>query len=466
MPRVLRSTRFRVALTSFVASALALGVVSAWLVIDAQNRLGDGAAQVARARAAAIVQLLNNGAAPGDLRLLVRDSIYEVVSLDGKRVASCPGLRPSGSIVPDGGFQRGDHVATLHPGDIDLSMDESVGCAPVLGDNVDYVEIPLHVMADTSGDSKYSVYGAARIDDAGQAALDSVRMTLLAGVPVIALLIGVIAWLAVRRSLRPVEAIRSEVAEIGAHDLSRRVPAPDSGDEIASLAGTMNTMLARLDTAVTRQGRFTADASHELRTPLASLRTQLEVLLAHPDRLDWRDACENALLDITRLQDLVADLVLLGKLDNAGPERLTPVRLSEVVESCLSGRQGVHAEIEGSPVVAGNRGRLERLLRNLVDNAQRHTRTGVVVSVSTVDDFCVLTVTDDGPGIPAEDRERVFDRFVRLDDGRARDDGGAGLGLAIVADIARAHGGSVEVAEHEGGARLVVRLPSAGEPRS
>ncbi len=465
MRRFWRTTRFRVALTSFVTSILALGVVSAWLVTDAQDRLEDSAAQVAGARAAAIVQLLNTGAKPDDLRLLVRDSIYEVVGFDGKRVASCPGLRTGSTLVPGSGLQRGEHVKILQPDDLDLSAQESVGCAPVLGEHADEEGLRLHVMVETSGDSKYSILGAARVDDAGQAALDSVRMTLFAGVPVIALLIGVIAWLAVRRSLRPVEAIRSEVAEIGAHDLSRRVPAPDSADEIAKLADTMNTMLTRLDTAVTRQSRFTSDASHELRTPLASLRTQLEVLLAHPDRLDWRDACRNALLDITRLQDLVADLVLLGKLDNAEPERLTPVRLSEVVESCLSGRRGVRAGIEGDPIVLGNRGRLERLLRNLVDNAQRHTRTGVEVTVSTMDGFAVLSVTDDGPGIHAEDRERVFDRFVRLDDGRARDDGGAGLGLAIVADIAHAHGGTAEVADHDGGARLVVRLPLA-EARS
>ncbi|MFC3455303.1 ATP-binding protein [Amycolatopsis speibonae] len=460
MRRFWRTTRFRVALTAFLASIIALTVVSAWLVLDAQNRLGSGAAQVARERATAVVQVLNTGAAPADLRLLVQASIYEVTTQTGERVASCPGLR-FGTIIPDGDFGYGDSVQNLKPGAVDLARQESVGCGSALGEDPERNGLRLHVAATVSGDSKYRVYGAAIVDESGQAALDAVRTTLLAGVPVIALLIGAIAWFAVRRSLRPVEVIRSEVAEIGAHDLSRRVPAPDSADEIAKLAETMNTMLGRLDTAVTRQSRFTSDASHELRTPLASLRTQLEVLLAHPDRLDWREACRNALLDVTRLQDLVGDLVLLGKLDNAGPERLAPVRLSEVVESCLSGRQGVRAEIAGDPTVLGNRGRLERLLRNLVDNAQRHTRTGVGVAVSTVDGFGVLTVTDDGPGIPAADRERVFDRFVRLDDGRARDDGGAGLGLAIVAEIAQAHGGTVEIADHDGGARFVVRLPSA-----
>jgi signal transduction histidine kinase len=300
------------------------------------------------------------------------------------------------------------------------------------------------------------VFAGAQIDPEGQAAADSVRTVLTAGVPVVALLIGVIAWLAVRRSLRPVEAIRGEVAEIGAHDLGRRVPDPRTGDEIARLAGTMNTMLARLDEAVTRQSRFTSDASHELRTPLASLRTQLEVLLAHPDRLDWRRACENALLDVTRLQDLVADLVLLGKLDHAGPDRLEPVALSEVVGAVVAGRSGIDVEVSGTPSVRGHRSRLERLVRNLVDNAQRHAVSCVSVTVSTVDGQAVLTVDDDGPGIPEADRERVFDRFVRLDDARDRDDGGSGLGLAIVADIVRAHGGTAVVEDRS---RFVVRLP-------
>ncbi|WP_329055522.1 ATP-binding protein [Amycolatopsis sp. NBC_01488] len=312
----------------------------------------------------------------------------------------------------------------------------------------------MHAVHAVSGDSKYAVYAAAPVDPAGQATVDTVRTTLTAGVPAVALLIGVIAWLAVRRSLRPVEAIRGEVAEIGAHDLSRRVPDPRTGDEIARLAGTMNTMLGRLDEAVTRQSRFTSDASHELRTPLASMRTQLEVLLAHPDRLDWRAACENALLDVTRLQDLVADLVLLGKLD-AGPERLEPVALAEVVEAAVAGHD-VHVEVRGTPVVRGHRSRLERLVRNLVDNARRHASSRVDVEVSVVDGQAVVSVGDDGPGIPEADRERVFDRFVRLDDGRARDEGGAGLGLAIVADVARAHGGTAAV---ESGSRFVVRFP-------
>ncbi|WP_086839031.1 sensor histidine kinase [Amycolatopsis kentuckyensis] len=447
MPDLWRSTRFRVAVTAFAASAVALGAVSVWFVLQARSRLENTATQLADAHADAIVQLLNTGARPADLALLVRDSIYEVKDRQGTSAASCPVLR-------EATLAAYDTEVTLRPYQYDRSAPASVGCAPELRGLDD--DLTLHVVHAFSGDSKYDVFAGAQIDPEGQAAVDSARTVLTFGVPAVALLIGIIAWLAVRRSLRPVEAIRGEVAEIGAHDLGRRVPDPRTGDEIARLAGTMNTMLARLDEAVTRQSRFTSDASHELRTPLASLRTQLEVLLAHPDRLDWRRSCENALLDVTRLQDLVADLVLLGKLDHAGPDRLTPVALSEVVGAVVAGRSGIDVEVSGTPSVRGHRSRLERLVRNLVDNAQRHAVSRVAVTVSAVDGQAVLTVDDDGPGIPEADRERVFDRFVRLDDARDRDEGGSGLGLAIVADIARAHGGTAAV---EGRSRFVVRLP-------
>ncbi|GAB3579709.1 hypothetical protein GCM10027445_48790 [Amycolatopsis endophytica] len=445
MPSFWRSTRFRVAVLACVLSGVALGAVSVWFVLQEQRRLDEAATQLADAHADAIVQLMNNGARPADLWLLVRDSIYEVKDSRGTSLASCPVLRET--TLATAGAE-----VILRPFQFDAEDRASVGCLPEL--RALDGELSLQVVHADSGDSKYEIFAAARVDREGQAALDSVRTVLTFGVPGVALLIGVIAWLAVRRSLRPVEAIRGEVAEIGAHDLSRRVPDPRTGDEIARLAGTMNTMLERLDEAVTRQSRFTSDASHELRTPLASLRTQFEVLLAHPDRFDWRHACRNALLDITRLQDLVADLVLLGKLDHAGPGRLGPVPLSEVVDAVAAGRAEI--AVSGNPVVRGHRSRLERLVRNLVDNAERHAASRIVVEVSVVDGWAVLAVTDDGPGVPEADRQRVFDRFVRLDDARAGDDGGSGLGLAIVADIARAHGGTAGL---DGASRFVVRLP-------
>ncbi|WP_328606969.1 HAMP domain-containing histidine kinase [Amycolatopsis sp. NBC_00345] len=459
MRRIWHSTRFRVALVASLTSAVALGTLSVWFVVQLQGRLEQAAQEVAGERTRTIVQMLRNGTSATDLDRLTAGLLYEVTDRQGRVLASCPVLRDA-SLKPPGQVD----VVTVQPYEIEMQAENTVHCADMFGRSVaDDGTLTLYVETQASDDNRYLVRGAAAVDPAGAGAVTSVRTVLLAVVPLVSLLIGAIAWLAVRRSLRPVEAIRSEVAEISAHELGRRVPVPAGEDEIGRLAETMNTMLTRLDTAVTRQSQFTADASHELRTPLTSIRTQLEVLLTHPDHIEWRPACENAVLDVTRMQDLVADLLLLSKLEKAASGEFVPVPLAGVVNACLAGREPrdgvvITSDIAGDPVVRGNRARLTRMVRNLVDNAERHAGGYVHIAVSTTDTECVVTVADDGPGIPAEDRQLVFDRFVRLDDGRDRDDGGSGLGLAIVAEIARAHGGSVTVGD---GARFVVRLPRA-----
>lgn len=461
MRRLWNSTRFRVALVSALASAIALGVLSVWLVTQLQGRLEQAAQEVAWERTSTIVQMLRSGTPATDLDRLTSGVLFEVTDRQGRILASCPVLRVGdGTLKPSGP----DNKIMVQPFELDMQNDNTTHCADTFGPAVaDDETLTMYVETQVSDDNRYVVRGAAPVDPAGQGAVDAVREGLLIAVPPVALLIGAIAWLAVRRSLRPVEAIRSEVAEVSAHDLGRRVPVPAGKDEIGKLAETMNTMLTRLDTAVTRQSQFTADASHELRTPLTSLRTQLEVLLAHPDHIDWRTACENAVLDVTRMQDLVADLLLLSKLEKATPGQFVPVPLADVVGACLAGREPrdgvvITSDVAEDAVVPGNRARLIRLVRNLVDNAERHAITKVHIAVSTTDVECVLTVADDGPGIPVGDRQRVFDRFVRLDDGRDRDEGGSGLGLAIVAEIAQAHGGSVTVGDD---AHFVVRLPRA-----
>ncbi|HEY8979364.1 MAG TPA: ATP-binding protein, partial [Streptomyces sp.] len=199
-----------------------------------------------------------------------------------------------------------------------------------------------------------------------------------------------------------------------------------------------------------------ADASHELRSPIASLRTQLEVAAAHPELLDLDGAVE----DTVRLQHLAADLLLLARLDAGERPHLTPVDLTALARETASGRTGVRTDTAPGVEVPGSRGQLTRLLANLLDNAARHARTGVEVTVRREGADAVLTVADDGPGVPLADRERIFERFVRLDDARSRDDGGAGLGLAIARDIAVRHGGSLSVGEGpEGGAVFELRLP-------
>jgi signal transduction histidine kinase len=238
-------------------------------------------------------------------------------------------------------------------------------------------------------------------------------------------------------------------------DLARRVPVPDTHDEVARLARTTNETLAALEASVERQRRFVADASHELRSPIASLRTQLEVGAAHPELLDVDGAVE----DTVRLQRLAADLLLLARLDAGERPADAHFDLAELIREQAEGRPGLTVEADAVEV-AGSRTQLGRLVANLLDNAQRHARSAVTVSVRREGGRAIVQVADDGDGVPADDRERVFERFVRLDAARSRDDGGAGLGLAIARDVAVRHGGTLTVGEAAtGGALFELRLP-------
>ncbi|MFI1015451.1 sensor histidine kinase [Streptomyces sp. NPDC020965] len=296
-----------------------------------------------------------------------------------------------------------------------------------------------------------------------QDAVETVRDAMLIGLPLLLAVVGGVTWLTTRRALRPVEGIRGEMAAITAsEDLSRRVPEPDTRDEIARLARTTNETLAALEGAVERQRRFVADASHELRSPIASLRTQLEVGQAHPELLD----VAGAVADTVRLQQLAADLLLLARLDAGEKPGQARIDLGALVREEASQRLGdaiaVTVDAADGLEVTGSRSQLARVLGNLLDNAQRHGRTAVTASVRREGSQIVLAVADDGDGVPEDERERIFERFVRLDDARSRDDGGAGLGLAIARDVAERHGGSLTVGRPTaGGALFELRLPVA-----
>jgi signal transduction histidine kinase len=264
-----------------------------------------------------------------------------------------------------------------------------------------------------------------------------------------------------------VEAIRSRVADINASDLAERVPVPQSRDEIAALATTMNEMLARVEAGHTAQRRFVGDASHELRSPLTTIISALEVAQDYPELLD--DELKNGSLipEAHRMQALVEDLLLLARADEQGLAlRQDPVDLDVIAEgdaARLRREHGfhVHTDLEAVRLIGDVSG-ISRVLRNLLDNAVRHAKSRIEITVAARGDHVVLTVGDDGPGIPAADRLRVFDRFVRIDTDRSREGGGTGLGLAIVAEIVSAHHGTVGIDERPGGGTLVtVTLPTA-----
>ncbi|MFD1538037.1 sensor histidine kinase [Nonomuraea guangzhouensis] len=273
-----------------------------------------------------------------------------------------------------------------------------------------------------------------------------------------------VTWLAVSRALRSVTAIKTELAEITATDLGRRVPPLPHRDELDDLAWTVNQTLDRLEHAVEQERRFAADASHDLRSPITAMRTQIEEALLHPDEADWPRTAVAMLSSLDRLQAIVTDLLTLAKLDAGAPGVGADVDLAELVEEELVRRapgKRVERHLRPGVVVIGDRLRLTRLLANLLDNAERHAESTITVTVDERGGEAVLEVQDDGAGIAPDQRDIVFRRFTRLDTSRNREDGGTGLGLSIALEIATAHGGTLTVEDSDTGARFVLQIPRA-----
>ncbi|HZQ33776.1 MAG TPA: HAMP domain-containing sensor histidine kinase [Mycobacterium sp.] len=302
-----------------------------------------------------------------------------------------------------------------------------------------------------------------------ESTVETVMILLALSAPVVAAGAAGATYLLVRRSLRSVDAIRARVADISARDLAERVPVPTHRDEISALAMTMNEMLARIEAGQAAQRRFVGDASHELRSPLATVISGLEVGVAHPELFDGELASDTLLPEARRMQSLIDDLLLLARADERGlPLRRDDIDLDDLaVEEVtrITRETSLTVDTDFAPArVTGDRAALLRVLRNLLDNAAHHARSRIEVAVGTVEEMVYARVGDDGPGIPAADRERVFDRFVRLDVNRARTGGGTGLGLAIVAEIVAAHGGRVAADERDGGGTVItVQLPRGSD---
>jgi signal transduction histidine kinase len=432
------STRVRVALFAGLSAAIALSAGAIWFVSLLQQRLEASARDIARAHVTALAGLLRTGADPAVIADSAQFGPYEIIRSDGVRV----GLDCSSPTVQ-------------------LAMTSEYWKGTLGGSFVQCFQYRLidAFERQLTDDRKYTVYGGVQLDPAGIAVVDAAKSQAWFGVPVLVVLISTVAWFAARGSLRPVKAIGDGVEAITASDLSRRVPVPPSGDEITQLAVRMNKMLDRVEDSSLRQRRFTEDASHELRTPLASMRTQLEIQLAHPDRIDWRKTLADVGEDVERMQALVTDLMLLVRVEGAQPSPLEPVDLAGVVADCLGDRQfrdGLEIDFDAAEVTVLADPRLERVVRNLLDNAERYASATIEIWVKASDREAVLAVENDGPPIPEFERERVFERFVRLDEARDRDSGGSGLGLAIAREIMVSYGGSLQV---ERGARFVARFP-------
>jgi signal transduction histidine kinase len=331
---------------------------------------------------------------------------------------------------------------------------------------VPFEDDPFLVVATEDRRSNHTIVVGQTLDDV----LESTQVVgglLLVGTPLLLLVVGLVTWRVVGRALAPVDAIRTEADAISTTELHRRIPGRGGRDEITRLAATLNRMLERLEAGQVRQRRFVSDASHELRSPVATIRQHAEVALAHSDDSSTKDLASVVLTEDLRLQRLVEDLLLLARTDEQSvAERRTPVDLDDVVfEEINRHRNDSGPMIDASRVsagrVSGDLKQLARLTGNLIENAVRHARGSVAVSLSHENDRVVLRVDDDGTGIPAHERARVFERFVRLQQARDRDSGGSGLGLAIVAEVAAAHGGAATVGDSPlGGARFQISFPA------
>jgi signal transduction histidine kinase len=292
---------------------------------------------------------------------------------------------------------------------------------------------------------------------------------LAIGGPIVLALVAFVTYRLVGAALRPVEHIRARVASVTSGKLAERIPVPSAHDEVARLAVTMNDMLDRLEAGQTAQRRFVSDASHELRSPLTTIIAALEIADARPELLDRSVVEESLLPEAQRMQRLVEDLLLLARADeHTGTEHEIDIDLDDVIYAeadRLSAITDLRVTSSASPVrISGDPRAVTRLVRNLVDNSIRHARNEIRLECGQLDGVAQIIVEDDGPGIPPAERHRIFDRFVRLDSPRSRESGGAGLGLAIVAEIAAAHHGTVTITEPTpGGTRFDVRFPLAAD---
>jgi signal transduction histidine kinase len=355
-------------------------------------------------------------------------------------------------------------VSMLRPDELRHARDGSVQQVP--GSRVG-LDGTVRIVAVPAGPPTNPVYVlVARSTDDLDQGVHILRVSLLITFPLLVALLAVVLWRVLGAALGPVDALTAGAEEITGGTRAGRLPIPESRDEIHRLAVTLNGMLHRLDAARVRQRAFVADAAHELRSPLTNMRTELEVAQRLPDTTDWPQVATDLLTDVDRLSRLVDDLLLLAKADDgagrAPAGRFEEIDLGQFLADMAARYPGVTYLRPAATLTApADPDALARVIGNLLDNAERHKTTQVRLSLEPDGPYHRVTVTDDGPGIPPADRERVFDRFTRLDDARARDAGGSGLGLAIVRELVRRHRGTVTLSDAEPGLRVDVRLPVA-----
>ncbi|HMC40061.1 MAG TPA: HAMP domain-containing sensor histidine kinase [Acidimicrobiales bacterium] len=450
--RLIGSVRVRVTATALLAVGCALAVSAVVIRVDLQHDRQRVLMQTAEADARQVLaynpELSTPIVLPGNPTI---ESGLVQVLFRGKVIGASRPLRKFGPL-----WEPGDPV-------VSPASDVFVSTAR----DVQQVTVPVQV-----GSGKHYVVVVASMQQFDHTVADVQRL-LDIGSPMLLAVVGLICWVIVGRALRPIEMMRREVAEVAKvadHRSRHRVAEPANDDEVGRLARTLNSMLDRMEASTQRERRFVSDASHELRSPIANIRTELEVAMHHPGVANWWQVATGVLGQNERMEGLVSGLLLLARSDEGSLiEASEPTDLAHTVEMVVRdlppGPPVVRLRIDPAPVRVPPV-YAERMVANLVDNARRFASTAVDVSltVGPGPGPVRLVVADDGPGVPEAERERIFERFVRLDEARDRGEGGFGLGLAIVADLSRFYGGTIRVGSGAPGAEFVLELPAALAP--
>lgn len=377
------SVRFRTTGAAVLAVGLALLITGAALASFLERSLRSHERTAALLRANAVADAMRRGQDPSGV--VVGDPDEEFIQV----------LDADGDVILSSTNVEGEPpLAVLRPGQervIQVPFEDPTFLVVARSAGTD--EGTLTVMSGRS---------LERLTETGNALV----ITMVVAMPILLVVFGLVIWTVVGRALAPVEAIRAEVDEISSSRLDRRVPDPPGDDEIARLAATMNRMLERLQAGQLRQRRFVSDASHELRSPVTTIREHVELALAHPDQISKGELAEVVLEEDVRLQALVEDLLLLTRVDEGTLElRTEPVDVDDLLfdeAARLRGATDLRVDISGVSAarIVGDRAKLERLVRNLTDNAARHAASAIHLAVREDDGHVVLDVDDDGPGVP------------------------------------------------------------------
>lgn len=445
---MLRTTlRTRATILATLITGVTLMVASVALVLTLESRLTAGADALTRSRVNDLLDLAARGDLPPHLTNLDDEGVAQVVTDDGTVLAASPNV---------GGQPR---ISDVDPGD---GYDVSTVEAP---DDDETERYRLWAGSGDSPDGPVTVYVGTSLESVREAS-GTLRQTLIFGGPLVLVLLAAGTWLVLGGALRRVDRIRLEVDEITDDRLDRRVPESAVDDEVGRLAATMNQMLARLEASRARQRTFVADVSHDLQSPLAAQRAQLEVARAHPGSRDVNLLITELLSTTAGMEHLVRDLLFLAASDaGAAPAPAADLDLEDVVlEEAARARAGASVELDTSRVsaapVRANRSELQRIVRNLLDNALAHARSSVQLVVTTEGPTARLDVIDDGTGVRANEREMIFDRFQRGDTARSRHNSGSGLGLAIARTLAERNGGTLDLAPDATRGHFTLRLPT------